>query len=270
MTSRSRGGGRGVRATTNTLRGIIFDFDGTIAETERFGHRVAYNRAFEECGLDWHWDADLYGELLGVAGGKERLRFYMSRYRRDGTGDAVDEALVADLHRAKVRHFVARAPEIGFRLGVRRLIAQAHESNVRIAIATTASQAGVEALLAQDRRIRPMIDVIAASESVERKKPAPDVYRWALDRMGVRAETSVAIEDSQIGLSAALAAGLPTVVTMSDYTKRDDFRGASAVLTSLGETDAPARRFGGVAPPAGVVDVAFLTSLLPGCRVIRT
>lgn len=249
------------RTAPNATRGIIFDFDGTIAETERFGHRVAYNRAFAEAGLDWYWDADLYAELLCVAGGKERLRFYMARYRRQERDAFADETLVDDLHRAKVRNFGTLAPTIDFRLGVRRLISEAYAADVRIGIATTASLAGVEALLSQDPVVRPMIAVIAAGDVVSHKKPAPDVYRWALDRMRLRADECIALEDSSIGLSAALGAGLTTVVTISDYTKKDDFTGATAVLTSLGEYDAPARCLGGIAPPKRLVDLSYLDAL---------
>ena len=107
-----------------------------------------------------------------------------------------------------------------------------------------------------------MVDLIAGSEAVERKKPAPDVYLWALDRLGLAAGNCVAIEDSNLGLRAALAAGLTTVVTVSDYTAEDDFTGASAVVSNLGEVNAPACSLRGPKPPNGIVDLAFLEALL--------
>ncbi len=241
-----------------TLKGLLLDFDGTIAETERFGQRVAYNQAFTELGLDWHWDETLYGELLSVAGGKERLRYYLERYRPELLDDAIASGLIVEIHRAKIRHFAKIAPTIPLRPGLLRLVTEAHAAGIVIAIATTASKPGVEALLSQSRPLASMIELIAGNESVQRKKPAPDVYNWALDRLELGAADCIAIEDSNVGLRASLAAGLPTIVTLSDYTQLDDFTGANAVLSDLGEVDEPARWLRGAKPRNGLVDVAFL------------
>lgn len=170
------------------LRGLLLDFDGTIAETERFGQRVAYNAAFSELALDWNWDETLYGELLNVAGGKERLRYFLQQYRPDLLEAAGVTDLIAKIHQAKIRHFAKIAPAIPLRPGVARLIREARAAGIKIAIVTTASRAGVEALLGQDAALAAMVDLIAANESVERKKPAPDVYLWALERLGLLAE----------------------------------------------------------------------------------
>lgn len=246
---------------TGELRGLILDFDGTIAETERFGQRVAYNRAFAELGLDWEWDEALYGELLAVAGGKERLRYYLERCRPELLDDAIASGLIVDIHSAKIRHFAKIAPTIPLRQGVLRLVREAHAAGVVIAIATTASKPGVEALLSQDQKLPAMVSLIAANEAVERKKSAPDVYLWALERLGLKAADCVAIEDSNVGLRAALGAHLPTIVTLSDYTAMDDFTGASAVLSALGERDEPARCVHGARPKDGLVDLAFLRTI---------
>jgi len=240
------------------LRGLLFDFDGTIAETERFGQRVSYNHAFAELGLDWHWDETLYGDLLAVAGGKERLRYYLERYRPELLDDAIASGLIIEVHHAKIRHFAKIAPTIPLRPGLLRLVREASAAGVLIAIATTASKAGVQALLSQDQELAAMVSLIAANEAVDRKKPAPDVYIWALDRLGLDAADCVAIEDSSVGLRAALASHLPTIVTMSDYTAKDDFTGASAVLSDLGERHEPARSIHGARPKDGLVDLAFL------------
>lgn len=249
------------------LRGLIFDFDGTIAETERFGQRVAYNRAFTECGLDWNWDEELYADLLTVAGGKERLRYYLARYRPELLDDAVKEGLIVDLHRAKIRNFATIAPTIPLRPGVLRLVDEAHVAGLRVAIATTASQPGVEALIAQNPALPPMIDVIAANEAVERKKPAPDVYLWALDRLNLPASSCIAIEDSYVGLCAALAAGLTTIITISDYTANDDFTGAAAVISTLGDDGREVHPLAGFVPERGVVDLPFLRTVLQGASL---
>jgi beta-phosphoglucomutase-like phosphatase (HAD superfamily) len=243
------------------LRGVFLDFDGTIAETERSGQRVAYNRAFAELGLDWTWSETLYGELLAVAGGKERLNFYLQKHRPELVDDPATAGLVQDIHRAKVRHFATIAPTIPLRRGILRLVREAHAEGVVIAIATTASKPGVEALLGQCRDLPGMVGLIAANEAVERKKPAPDVYLWALERLGLDAGDCVAIEDSNVGLQAALAAKLPTIITVSDYSATDDFTGARAVLSDLGERDAPARCLSGARPANGLVDLAFLRTV---------
>lgn len=252
------------------LRGLMFDFDGTIAETERFGQRVAYNRAFRELGLDWNWDEDLYGDLLSVAGGKERLRYYLERYHPDLPHAAPASGLIADIHQAKIRHFATIAPTIPLRPGVFRLMQEAHAAGVAIVIATTASKPGVEALLGQHENLPEIVTLIAANEAVDRKKPEPDIYLWALERLGLVAADCVAIEDSNVGLRAALAANLPTIVTVSDYTAEDDFTGASAVLSNLGELDAPAGSMRGAHPHSGVVDLEFLRGIAMDAQSLGT
>jgi beta-phosphoglucomutase-like phosphatase (HAD superfamily) len=153
---------------------------------------------------------------------------------------------------------------IPFRPGLLRLVREANAAGIKVAIATTASHHGVEALLAQDPTLLSMITLIAANEAVEKKKPAPDVYLWALDRLGLGAAECVAIEDSNVGLRAALAAGLPTIITVSDYTADDDFTGASAVLTCLGADEHRVLSLRGPRPWAGKVDLAFLRTIREG------
>lgn len=248
-----------------TLRCILFDFDGTIAETERHGHRVAYNDAFKELGLDWSWDAELYGELLAVAGGLERLRYFMNRCAPRVPAGMDPDELVRAIHRTKGRAFARLVPMLTFRPGVRRLIREAHDAGVRVAIATTAAVSGVEAFLAQDPGLRSMIALIAAGDAVPNKKPAPDIYVWALDKLGINACDAVALEDSSIGLRSASSAGIATLITPSDYTKLDDFSGAASVLSDLGEATAPATCLQGTEPKNGIVTPAFLSSLLTEC-----
>ena len=243
------------------LRGLFLDFDGTIAETERFGHRVAYNRAFAERNLAWHWDEALYADLLRVAGGKERLRFFLGRDHPELHDAAAREQLIDELYRAKVEHFTALAPRIPFRPGVQRLIGEAHAAGLRVAIVTTGSRAGVQSLLAQDAALSEMFDLLATNESVEKKKPAPDVYEWALAQLDLAPEACVAVEDSHVGVCAALAAGIATLVTVSDYTAREDFTGAAAVLSSLGDSARIARSISGIAPRNGLVDLEFLRAI---------
>lgn len=193
-----------------------------------------------------------------MAGGKERLHYYLERCRPELLDDAIASGRIVKVHQAKIRQFAKIAPMIPLRPGLLRLVREAHAAGVLIAIATTASKPGVEALLSQDPTLSSMISLIAANEAVEREKPEPDVYLWALDRLGLEPADCAAIEDSNVGLRAALAANLPTIVTLSDYTGTDDFSGAIAVLSNLGERDELARSLRDVRPTDGLVDLAFL------------
>jgi HAD superfamily hydrolase (TIGR01509 family) len=242
------------------LRGLIFDFDGTIAETEQDGHRIAYNEAFKDNGLEWNWDRRLYHELLFVAGGKERIRHYLDAYQPTLPAGAPPD-LIERIHRAKIKRFSAIAERLPLRPGVQRLIREAKGAGLGVGIATTASLQGVESVLSQDPALHEAFDVIAAGDVARHKKPAPDVYLWALDRLGLRAEDCIAIEDSSVGLSAALAAKIATLITTNDDTRTHRFDGALAVLSDLGEPGSPARTFSGPPPPGGVADLRYLNAI---------
>ena len=193
-----------------------------------------------------------------MARGKERLHYYLERCRPELLDDAIASGRIVKVHQAKIRQFAKIAPMIPLRPGLLRLVREAHAAGVLIAIATTASKPGVEALLSQDPTLSSMISLIATNEAVEHEKPEPDVYLWALDRLGLEPADCAAIEDSNVGLRAARAANLPTIVTLSDYTGTDDFSGAIAVLSNLGERDELARSLRDVRPTDGLVDLAFL------------
>jgi HAD superfamily hydrolase (TIGR01509 family) len=219
---------------TNSLQAILFDVDGTLAETERDGHRPAFNQAFAEAGLDWHRDEVLYGKLLAVTGGKERIRHFAERYAPHVAARPDFPALVQQLHAAKTRHYVdiVNAGALPLRPGVAALIQAARQAGIRLAIATTTSPENVDALLRASLAAESAdwFEVIGAGDIVPAKKPAPDIYLWVLERLGLPAAACVAIEDSANGLRAARAAGLRTVVTVGEYTRGDDFSGAALVL----------------------------------------
>jgi len=233
------------------LKALIFDVDGTLAETERDGHRVAFNAAFRELGLDWLWDVDLYGNLLAVTGGKERIRYFVERFQPDFNKPADFDDLVLSLHQAKTRHYVEllERGEIPLRPGVARLLQDARRSGLRLAIATTTSPDNVTTLLRHSLApdAENWFEVIAAGDIVPAKKPAPDIFQWALARLGLEAADCLAFEDSENGLKSSLGAGLKTVVTVSDYTADQDFSGALAVLSDLGEPQQPFRLLAGEA-----------------------
>jgi HAD superfamily hydrolase (TIGR01509 family) len=225
-----------------TLKALIFDVDGTLADTERDGHRIAFNRAFADFGLDWNWSIALYSELLEVAGGRERIQHYVQKYGAEFPGEDLN-AFSKQVHAAKTEHYQALVKEgiIPLRPGVKRLILEARQAGVKLAIATTSRHDNVIALLetALSQDSPNWFDVIAAGDIVAEKKPAPDIYRYALEKMNWSASDCIAIEDSYQGLQAALQANLKTVITLNDYTRNHDFSGAALVISQLGEPDQP-------------------------------
>ena len=247
------------------VRAVLFDVDGTLADTERDGHRLAFNAAFEEFSLDWEWDVELYGELLAITGGKERLLHYMEKYVPAELNKSGLDSWIASLHKAKTRHYVAllESGKIPLRPGVGRLIQHLRDSKIKIAIATTTTPENVTALLKSTlgEDSPGWFDVIGAGDIVPGKKPEPDIYLWVLERLGLPAHQCIAIEDSENGIKASLAAGLDTIVTVNDYTRSQDFSGALLLLSDLGEPTQPFTVLEGNAHGAVWVDAELLLKL---------
>lgn len=239
-------------ATNNAfraLKAVIFDVDGTLAETERDGHREAFNHTFAEFGLDWHWTDETYRQLLAVAGGKERIRHYAAIRDPEMLRQRGFEDWLVNVHRRKseIYSYIVLAGNIPLRPGVLRLIGELKERGVRLAIATTTAASSVNSLIMHNFGcpMESLFEAIGTGDQIQKKKPAPDVYSRVLQQMGLPGQSCVAIEDSAIGLSSARAAGVPSVITVSRYSAGENFPGALSVVSDLGEPDAPASHLGG-------------------------
>ncbi|MEQ1438138.1 HAD-IA family hydrolase [Fontimonas sp. SYSU GA230001] len=237
-----------------TLRAVLFDVDGTLADTEALGHRPAYNRAFRKLGLQMRWGPKLYRRLLKLPGGKERLKHYIEHYRPDLGAEQAEverdlDAWVAKVHELKSKYFKRRMRNgrVPLRAGIARIMREARQQNLQLAIVTNASLKTLKPVLkyCMGPELAAEIEVIASGEEVAHKKPAPDLYRLAMRRLGVRPAECVALEDSEMGFRAATAAGVPTVITVNSDTLEQDFAGAALVVSSLGEPGAPARALKG-------------------------
>jgi HAD superfamily hydrolase (TIGR01509 family) len=241
------------------LRALIFDVDGTLAETEEL-HRRAFNETFAEFGLNWHWDTALYRELLKVTGGKERLLHFVDRHRPAAPDDI--NAKIPRMHTAKNAHYgrLMAQGELKLRPGVARLVREAATSGLQLAIATTTSRTNLTALLAAafDADDAKLFAVKVVGEDVKRKKPDPEVYTIALARLGLAPAACIAFEDSHNGVISARGAGLPVIVAPSAYTDHERFDGALAVVSDLGEPDRPYRHLAGAGEESPCVSVASL------------
>lgn len=219
------------------LQALLWDVDGTLAETERDGHRVAFNTAFAALGLSWHWDVARYGRLLRVTGGRERLRAAMAQ-ETDAPVLAVErEALVRELHARKNAAYAALVNEgaIPLRPGVRELLDEARALGLLQAVVTTTSRANVDALLGRHlgRDWRQRFGAIVCGEDVAAKKPSPEAHRLALGVLRCAPLSALAIEDSWAGASAARAAEVPVLVTRSAYFQDDPIEQAVAIGPGL-------------------------------------
>jgi HAD superfamily hydrolase (TIGR01509 family) len=220
------------------MKALAFDCDGVLVDTERDGHRVAFNRAFQEKHLPVYWDVPLYGRLLKVSGGKERLRHYFDQHGwPEGVSDK--EALIKDLHLLKTELFmqIIERGELPLRSGIRRIVDDALAAGIRLAVCSTSHERAVnrvvEILLGPERKSR--FSSILAGDIVPRKKPAPDIYNLAKQRLGLSGDDCLVVEDSRNGLLAAKAAGMPCLITTNRYTVEEDFSEADRVVPELGD-----------------------------------
>jgi len=230
-------------ATTKTLEAILFDCDGVLADTERDGHRLAFNEAFKQKGIDEFWDVERYGKLLEVGGGKERMAAHWNEVGWPDVmpiDDAERQARVKELHLLKTDIFNRMITEgaIPLRPGVLRLVDEAIQNDVTLAVCSTSSEQAVTNLvkvLMGEKRASKFS--IFAGDMVSKKKPAPDVYNMAVEQLNLDKSRCVIVEDTEIGLKAAKAAGISCIVTKSAYAHNEDFTGANMVVDNLGEEE---------------------------------
>jgi HAD superfamily hydrolase (TIGR01509 family) len=222
------------------LKAILWDVDGTLAETERDGHLLAFNHAFEQLAVPWRWSPERYGELLAVAGGRERLLHDMQSQPQAPADVAERAALVERIHLLKNQLYagIVAAGALTLRAGVSEMFEDCAAAGVRMAIVTTTSAANVAALL--EARMghgwRARFAAVLCAEQAPRKKPDPQVYLRALQALSLQPWEALAIEDSPAGVAAALAASIAVVVVRSFYFHKAEVPGALAVGPSLGST----------------------------------
>lgn len=231
------------------LNALIFDVDGTLADSET-AHRLAFNAAFAKAGLAWHWDELLYTRLLRTTGGKERIAQYWREVDPVRAGESPTARTIASIHAIKTREYEQRVAggKLALRPGMLRLIHEAHAAGMPLAIATTTTPANIEALLATPLGAdwRRYFVAVCDGATPGRKKPAPDVYLAALAALQLPPAECLAFEDSENGLRAATAAGIPTLITPTAYTALHDFDDALLVLPHLGDPETPmAQRLAG-------------------------
>ncbi|MEJ2263354.1 MAG: HAD-IA family hydrolase [Anaerolineales bacterium] len=219
------------------IKAILFDQDGVIIDTERDGHRVAFNKTFKEFGYDFEWDPEYYHELLQVAGGKERMKHHL---HTKGFGVPVkpeeEDELIKTMHKRKTAIFVdlIESEQLPLRPGVRRLMKETMDAGLVLGVCTTSNERSAHAVaykILKDINF----DFVLAGDVVKNKKPAPDIYNLALEKTDLKPEECVVIEDSRNGVLAAKAAGMHVVVTTNGYTEKEDVSDGDIVVTSLGD-----------------------------------
>ena len=217
------------------LQAVLFDQDGVIIDTERHGHRVAFNRAFQKCGYpDIIWDEDLYHELLQVGGGRERILYYFDSFYKGGRPPGNIEEFAKEIHEVKTGIFLEMLPKLPLRPGIRRFMVELIGLGVKIGLCTTTHEKAAKTVSDVILADIPF-SVLIAGDMVKRKKPDPEIYNTALEKLGVSPECALVVEDSHIGITAASRAGCTILATYNGYTKQEDLSAADFIVSCLGD-----------------------------------
>ncbi len=222
------------------LEAVIFDIDGVIADTEKDGHRVAFNQVFEEEGLDVRWDVEKYGVLLKIAGGKERLKtlVYGDEFKRDVPDK---EEYILKMHKRKTQIYkdIVAQGRLPGRSGIKRLVKEARENGLKLGVASTSQEESVRAVIkiVLGENILKLFDIILAGDVVKQKKPSPEIYHLSSSRLNVASGNCVVVEDTRNGLLSAKGAGMACVITPSYYSGEENFDEADLVVSGLGDPD---------------------------------
>ena len=221
------------------LQALLFDCDGVLAETERDGHRVAYNQAMAELNVPGEWSAEEYAEMVLVSGGKERLKYYFGKYPERFPADRFGAEIIQQLYLKKTEIFknMANQGAMPPRSGIARLITEAHKAGILLFVCSTSHKESVSALIRRNygEDCLNWFTELFCGDVVAKKKPAPDIYILVRDKYKLDPKRCVVIEDSRNGLLAAKGAGMCCLVTQSFYTTEEDFSEADMVVSCLGD-----------------------------------
>lgn len=250
------------------LKALLFDCDGVLAETEKDGHREAFNRVFKQDGVEAYWNEEEYGRLLKIGGGKERMQWYFSNNPAKYPPERFTKGYISALHAMKTAEFMQLAPRLPARPGVKRLMLEAHESGVQVFICSTSNEKSVRAIARSllGAKADIVVQHIFAGDVVKAKKPAPDIYQLAAQQFGLASAECVVIEDTNIGLQAAKGAGMSCVITRSLYSKDEDFTKADIVVDCLGEENIPCNAVAGVPSDTRLLNISILQQLVQNGR----
>ncbi len=247
------------------LSAVLFDVDGTIAETEDL-HRKSFNESFKEFNLDWFWDEAIYKELINVGDGSERIEYYIKRAWPEMMEYKNLTKYINSIHKVKNEIFEDHIleSEISPRPGVARLINELKENNIRMAIVSSNSEANLLTLFKKGLNIDPnsTFDLIAHGECTKNKRPSPEIYEWILEKLRLPSQSCIAIEDSLRGLESAKNANIKVLVTPSTFTLDEDFSNAQLVVSNLGEKDFPFKTIKGNDFGSKVVNFELLENLV--------
>ena len=247
------------------IKAVFFDQDGVIIDTERDGHRVSFNMTFKEFGFTDEWSVEYYHELLQIAGGKERMKYHWKTkgFSKPMTEAEID-ALIPQMHKRKTALFVEliETGKLPLRPGVHRFMKEAMEAGIKIGVCTTSNEQAAKAIT---EKILSDIhfDIVLAGDVVKNKKPDPEIYNLALEKLGLKPEEVMVVEDSKNGVKASKAAGIQTIVTFNGYTEKEDIEAGDIIVSCLGDPDGEKAKMrkGGLANFDGVVHVKDVMAL---------